>query len=86
METAVERLTATSTKKLMTVGTTTKTVYEPRDSFPKEKLRPWLQDFDLGAEYGKAEVEAQIRALNNLGLSSYMVWDPSNKYSRGVEY
>jgi hypothetical protein len=86
IETAVERLTATSTKKLVTVGTTTKTVYEPRESFPKEKLRPWLQDFDLGADYGKAEVEAQIKALNDLDLYSWMIWDPSNRYTRGVSY
>lgn len=86
METAVTRLTATSTATLITVGTTTNTVYEPRESFPKEKLRPWLQDFDLGADYGKAEVEAQIRALEALGLNSYMIWDPSNRYTRGVNY
>jgi hypothetical protein len=26
------------------------------------KLRPWLQDFDLGANYTKEMVEAQIKA------------------------
>lgn len=83
---AIERITSTSTKEFVTVGTTTKVVYKPKDSFPKEKIRPWIQDFDLGAQYGKVEVEAQIKALNDLGLQGYMIWDPSNKYSRSVSY
>ena len=44
-------------------------------------FRPWVQDFDLGAQYGTAEVHAQIQALEKLGITSYMVWDPSNKYT-----
>jgi hypothetical protein len=45
------------------------------------KLRPWLQDFDLGATYTAAMVRAQIQATNDAGLSSWMLWDPSNKYT-----
>jgi len=49
------------------------------------KLRPWLQDFSLGApKYGKAEVEDQIRATYDDGLTSWMLWDPSNKYAGGA--
>lgn len=48
------------------------------------KLRPWLQDFDLGAEYGAEEVKAQILALGELGVHSWMVWDPSNVYTEGA--
>ncbi len=49
------------------------------------KLRPWLQDFSLGApKYGKAEVEAQIQATYDAGLTSWMLWDPSNKYAGGA--
>lgn len=49
------------------------------------KLRPWLQDFSIGyPEYGKAEVEAQIKALYDVGLTSWMLWDPSNKYAGGA--
>lgn len=29
------------------------------------KLRPWLQDFDLGADYDAAKVRAQIRAIDD---------------------
>jgi hypothetical protein len=45
------------------------------------KLRPWLQDFDLGAVYTKEMVRAQIQATYDVGLSSWMLWDPSNHYT-----
>ncbi len=49
------------------------------------KLRPWLQDFSMGApSYGKKEVEAQIQATYDAGLTSWMLWDPSNKYKGGA--
>lgn len=48
------------------------------------KLRPWLQDFDLGADYDAAKVRAQIQATYDAGLTSWMIWDPSNKYTRGA--
>lgn len=48
------------------------------------KLRPWLQDFDLGATYDADKVRAQIKAVYDAGLGSWMVWDPANKYTRGA--
>ena len=55
--------------------------------------RPWLQDFTasyLGAgnykKYGKAEVEAQIKALNENGIEEYLLWNAGNTYSGGVDY
>ncbi|MET1014390.1 MAG: putative glycoside hydrolase [Paenisporosarcina sp.] len=55
--------------------------------------RPWLQDFTasyLGAgnymKYGKAEVEAQIKALNEAGINEYLLWNAGNRYSPGVDY
>ncbi|HAE36667.1 MAG: hypothetical protein UR85_C0008G0005 [Candidatus Nomurabacteria bacterium GW2011_GWF2_35_66] len=45
------------------------------------KIRPWLQDFDLGAVYTKEMVRAQIKATYDNGLTSWMLWDPSNKYT-----
>jgi hypothetical protein len=47
-----------------------------------EKIRAWIQDFDLGADYGTHEVQEQIRALEDLGLYSFMSWDPRNAYSK----
>jgi len=46
------------------------------------KLRPWLQDFDYGGDYGPVEVRAQIQATYDAGLTSWMLWDPSNRYTR----
>ncbi|KKT21384.1 MAG: hypothetical protein UW05_C0011G0017 [Candidatus Giovannonibacteria bacterium GW2011_GWC2_43_8] len=48
------------------------------------KLRPWLQDFDLGIDYGVTEVNAQKKAVYDSGLTSWMSWDASNKYTRGA--
>ncbi len=45
------------------------------------KLRPWYQDFDMGATYTAEMVRAQISAGEKLGINSWMLWDPSNKYT-----
>jgi len=45
------------------------------------KIRPWLQDFDLGATYTKEMIKDQIKATYDNGLDSWMLWDPSNKYT-----
>jgi len=46
------------------------------------KLRPWLQDFNLGATYGPDKVRAQIQATYDSGLTSWMVWSAANKYTK----
>ena len=46
------------------------------------KLRPWLQDFDLGAEYDTEMIRKQKQAVYNAGLDSWMLWNASNKYTR----
>ena len=45
------------------------------------KLRPWLQDFDYGGDYGPNEVRAQIEGVYDAGLTSWMLWDPGVKYT-----
>lgn len=45
------------------------------------KLRPWYQDFDMGATYTKEMVRAQISAGEKFGVKSWMLWDPANKYT-----
>lgn len=49
-----------------------------------EKLRPWLQDFGLRMTYGANEVKAQIKATNDVGLDSWILWSPSNKYTKSA--
>lgn len=51
----------------------------------KNKLRPWFQDFDLvGVPYDAAMVRAQIQAAADLGIYSWMMWDPRNDYTDEV--
>jgi hypothetical protein len=47
------------------------------------KARPWIQDFDYPglAEYGEAELRAQIDAAEEYGTSGWMVWDPTTDYT-----
>lgn len=59
----------------------------------KPIIRPWIQDFTaswLGSghymKYGKAEVEAQIKALKDTGINEYLLWNAGNKYSQNVAY
>ncbi len=47
------------------------------------KLRPWLQDFDLGADYDAQKVRSEIEAVYDSGLDSgWFLWDPRNVYTR----
>ncbi len=50
------------------------------------KLRPWYQDFDMGATYTKEMVRAQITAGEKLGIRSWMLWDPANRYTPEALY
>ncbi len=44
------------------------------------KIRPWLQDFNLGVHYGRPELNAQIKALSDNGVHDWIFWNPSNRY------
>lgn len=46
------------------------------------KLVPWLQDFSLRHRYGAAEVRAQIQAAQDLGITEWYLWNPSNRYTK----
>ena len=48
------------------------------------KMRPWLQDFDLGATYDAPQVRAQIQATYDSGLTSWMLWSAANKYTENA--
>lgn len=55
--------------------------------------RPWIQDFTaswLGKGnykvYGKAEIEAQIKALNEQGIKEFLIWNAGNSYTKNVDY
>lgn len=51
-------------------------------------IRPWLQDFTASylprgewIHYTGKEVLAQVKAGNELGIDSFMLWDPRNNFS-----
>lgn len=46
------------------------------------KIRPWLQDFDMGADYTAEMIRKEKQAVYDAGLSSWLLWDPANKYTR----
>jgi hypothetical protein len=51
------------------------------------RVRPWIQGFTASwlkehREYGVAEVKAQIKALADNGVHSYLIWTPSNRYEK----
>jgi len=48
------------------------------------KIRPWIQDFNLGATYTADMIIAQLNGARAAGLNSYMVWDPKNIYTKAA--
>lgn len=60
------------------------TPQEIRDRLDVQQLVTWIQDFDYGGDYGPQEVRAQIQATYDAGLTSWMIWSPSNRYTRGA--
>ena len=45
-------------------------------------IRPWLQDFTLGApRYDAARVRAQIDAVHDAGLTEWVLWHPGSNYT-----
>ena len=89
LDMAVNRIKNYELRIKQEIGTTT--------PMPKiAKLRPWLQDFDLGADYDAAKVLAQIQAVYDAGggtselfegtrpelVEGWMLWNPSNNYTR----
>lgn len=80
LETLIVPATASAptTTKQVETGLYTKEAYSPL------KMRPWLQDFDYGGDYGPVEVRAQIQATYDAGLTSWYLWAPSNRYTRGA--
>lgn len=48
------------------------------------KIRPWIQDFDLGADYDANMVKQEIKAVEDAmkeDFNGFMLWNPSNIYT-----
>lgn len=87
MKTGVERMKSSTTpmKGFLheRIGTSTPAVYS-KPVYTADKFRTWIQDFDYGGDYDAADVRAQIQASYDAGVNSWMIWAPSNRYTRGA--
>ena len=43
--------------------------------------RPWLQDFDMGANYTAKMIDAQIKACDENNTNGWILWNPRNQYT-----
>lgn len=68
--------------------TATTTPQQLRPAGKTAKLRPWLQDFDLnvdtarGIHYDAGKIRAQIKAAEDSGSSGWLLWSPTNIYTK----
>lgn len=89
MSAAAERAVATTTLvRTLTgiaVASTSPQLYT-KDVYAASKLRPWLQDFDYGKDYTEADIAAQIKGNTDSGLTSWIFWDPANRYENLARY
>lgn len=56
----------------------------PRFKSTRAQVRPWLQAFNMGANYTNASstlIRAQIDAVEKYSDAGWMLWNASNKYS-----
>jgi len=51
---------------------------------PLAKYRPWIQDFNMGADYTPGMVDQEIQAVKDSlgnGYAGFMLWNPTNIYN-----
>lgn len=85
MKGGVDRMIATTTVVAgfahERIGTSTPALYA-KPAYTADKLRTWIQDFDYGGDYDATDVQNQIQASYDAGVMSWMIWAPSNIYTR----
>lgn len=85
MKSGADRMVATTTRvagfQHTRVGTSTPATYT-KPAFTPDRLRTWIQDFDYGGDYDAVDVQNQIQASVDAGVHSWMIWAPSNIYTR----
>ena len=92
MEAALRRLITYNqqliTNNLQPTTSTGESLVINHQSLVKTQLRPWLQDFDLGADYNAEMIKKQIQAVYDSASSApelingFMLWDPRNEYTK----
>lgn len=91
MQNALRRLLPEGTSTLSEAASST-AAGAPAPSKFRAKLRPWLQDFDLGALYDAGKIKEEIRAVNETfatasssgRFAGWLLWDPANTYTKGA--
>ncbi len=85
MSEGVKRMMASTTSVQgfthVRIGTSTPAVYA-KPVYTGDRFRTWIQDFDYGGDYDAADVRAQIQASYDAGVNSWMIWAPSNIYTK----
>jgi len=87
LDSAVKKLSVLDGSASATSTTSTASA-SPTNSIVNDKkfaeLRPWIQDFDLGADYNAQMVRLEIKAVRDaLGdrYAGFLLWSPSNIYT-----
>jgi hypothetical protein len=87
MKSGADRMRSTTTPlagfRHTRIGTSTPARYE-KPTYGPDKFRTWIQDFDYGGDYDAADVRAQIQASHDAGVKSFMIWAPSNIYTKSA--
>jgi len=52
-----------------------------KNASEKVVLRPWLQDFTINHKYRSEDVIAQIKAVEELGISEWLLWNSNSRYT-----
>lgn len=69
-------------KSIAEIGTSTPAIVEPVFEKKLKKLRPWLQDFNIGAVYDGDMIRQEKQAVYDSGLTSgWLLWNPRNVYT-----
>lgn len=94
MKTGVDRMTASTTPMqgflhtpqytVNASGIKTFTGQYQKPVYGADKFRTWIQDFDYGGDYDAADVRAQIQASYDAGVMDFMIWAPSNIYTKAA--
>lgn len=87
MDNGIAKAEATTTKISWLgeepIASTTPQLYT-KETYDKNKLRPWLQAFDLGAVYTPEMVRKQIDATYDAGLTSWLLWNAASVYDKAA--
>ena len=72
-------------KIISEIGTSTPVLVGPILEKELKKLRPWLQDFNIGAIYDGEMIRQEKQAVYDAGLTSgWLLWNPKNIYTEAA--